>query len=173
MKIIAICGRAQAGKSTLASYFEVILKGEGRRVVRAPFAGPLKKLAVELGWNGRKDEKGRKFLQLLGTDLMREGVDQDYWVKKWLEFVNYESPDFVICDDMRFPNEFATVLQCKEYLTLRVDRPSPLWTLLQPKHESEKHFKTFETDRIVKNNGTRQSLYWDAFNALAHRGWLK
>jgi len=64
-------------------------------------------------WNGSKDEKGRRLLQLIGTEVARECIDEDFWVNEWVNtcekegiFSNY---DYIIIDDMRFDNEAKMV----------------------------------------------------------------
>ena len=110
--IIGIAGRAGAGKSTIA---EMLVKalGGGTHVKIIPFAKPLKEFARKLGWDGNKDAKGRRLLQLLGTDVGRECIDEDIWVKHWCSLCDDALRDgynHILVDDMRFPNEIAAVL---------------------------------------------------------------
>ena len=96
-------------------------------VARINFKDPLLDLAREIGWNGKKDEKGRKFLQLLGTDCVRECIDYDYWTKKWSkgveDYSKIQEIDLIIADDIRFENEARAI---KEFdgLIVHLDTPS-------------------------------------------------
>jgi len=91
--IIAIAGKAGSGKSTLAQAIGYPVLSMAKEV---------KRLALDLGWNGVKDHQGRKLLQTLGTDLCRDCIDQDYWIECWKR--QYTGGD-VIIDDVRFANE--------------------------------------------------------------------
>lgn len=118
LHLVGICGQAFAGKSTVGARLSAHLLQSGVRAYTLPFAQPLKEVARSMGWNGKKDEKGRRLLQLLGTECMRLCINKDGWVLLWLkgvrEFVrNCErtsnQPVVVIADDVRFPNELAAI----------------------------------------------------------------
>jgi hypothetical protein len=83
------------------------------RVVQLNFKDALIDLAQQIGWNGKKDEKGRRFLQLLGTDCIRNCIDKDYWIKKWKicaeGYSRIESIDLILADDVRFNNEARAI----------------------------------------------------------------
>lgn len=102
--IVAIHGLAGSGKSTVASYL-------ARKIPLAiviPLALPVKNLAASMGWRGQKDEKGRKLLQMLGTELVKDLIDPMHWMKLWTysAHANREAK-IIICDDLRFPDEMA------------------------------------------------------------------
>lgn len=119
LHLVGIHGLAFSGKSTLATKLSIVLENKGYEVLRLPFAQPLKKIAHEMGWNGKKDEKGRRLLQLLGTECMRECIDPDGWITLWMRHVKRQYRMLsevpigglkglvVIADDMRFLNEAA------------------------------------------------------------------
>jgi hypothetical protein len=65
--------------------------------------------------------KQRRLLQWWGTEYRRE-QDPDYWVKRVEERIKSELPEFVLLDDMRFPNEFAWV-ESQGGVTVKVSRP--------------------------------------------------
>jgi hypothetical protein len=50
------------------------------------------------------ESNGRKFLQYLGTEIVRKR-NPDYWVLKVIEEIKEKNPNIVIIDDFRFPNE--------------------------------------------------------------------
>jgi hypothetical protein len=108
--IIGLCGRGGAGKSTFA---EMIVKKSKPIFMQVNFKDALVEMAKGIGWNGIKDEKGRKLLQTLGTDVVRNCIDPDYWVKAWKKRVDerimYGGVSIVV-DDVRFENEAETIL---------------------------------------------------------------
>ena len=75
---VSLSGLARSGKDTFAEY---LIKEYG--YAGDYFARPLKTLAFNyLGWDGEKDEKGRRFLQLLGTDVGR-AWDENIWLRRF------------------------------------------------------------------------------------------
>lgn len=98
-----------SGKSLAAKIICELLCSKGHTCTTLSIATELKRVAKSLGWNGEKDKKGRLGLQLLGTDVVRNCFDQDYWIKSWeRQFMN-TGADYVICDDVRFPNEESVI----------------------------------------------------------------
>lgn len=105
--LLAITGRSGVGKTTTAQELARHLTPAGI----LPFAKPLKELAtLFFGWDGRKNARGRRLLQTLGTDVGREW-DPEFWVRKWQEAMMplLDAGCSVIADDLRFANEAATV----------------------------------------------------------------
>lgn len=122
---IGLTGRMRSGKTHIANV--LIQNSTNVLPIIIPFAKPLKELASEyFGWDGRKDERGRKLLQVLGTEVGREYGGWDFWVKKWElaveEFKNsqlenlpkawYSQTKFLfIADDIRFSNEAEIIIE--------------------------------------------------------------
>lgn len=161
-QIIAIHGKMHSGKSTAAEY----LKKELRAVVK-PFAKPIKDFAYLLGWDGAKDTKGRRLLQLLGTEVGRECIRETLWVDKWqasLESTGQHA--VIICDDLRFRNEYEHLdAWSKEVdvLLIHIIRPTDLswWQSLVPTHASERGI-SFNLDLkpiVIYNSGTISQLH--------------
>lgn len=65
-KVVVINGYPQVGKSTFVSMCYDINKD----VVELSMVDSVKKVATYAGWNGRKDEKGRKFLAAIKQAMM-------------------------------------------------------------------------------------------------------
>ena len=105
---LGITGQAGAGKSTVAAKLRLFAAASGVDLGIVPFAKPLKDFARKLGWNGEKDERGRRLLQLLGTEVGRECIHPDIWVDKWEEAAT-ALPGGTIADDCRFDNEVERV----------------------------------------------------------------
>jgi len=103
--IIGVSGKKRVGKNTVGMYLE--LKYGYKPVA---FADELKNAAKTLGWDGRKDDKGRVLLQHLGC-LVR-AYDPNFWIKKAevriADLIAHGQADFVVTD-VRFPNEVEWV----------------------------------------------------------------
>ena len=108
-KIILISGKAENGKTTAAKQMKKVFESRGYRAVITRYAKYLKEIAKDYcGWDGNKDEKGRKLLQELGTDIIRNKLNKpDFHVGRICEDIEVcaDYVDYVIIDDTRFPNE--------------------------------------------------------------------
>jgi thymidylate kinase len=120
---IALTGPMGSGKTTIAN---AIKERYGSQAIILPMAQPLKDFAKQMGWDGRKDKRGRRLLQLLGTECGRKCISEDVWVDKWDEEANKWSGSIVICDDCRFDNETAVMNMVFE-LPMRFDECTTWW----------------------------------------------
>lgn len=113
MRFIGLAGRAQVGKTTTANAIAKACHARGIRCVVVPFAAPVKRIAYAMQWDGNKDAKGRRLLQLIGTECGRECVGPDVWVRLWADSIgSLDLPDdaVVVADDVRFGNERDAIL---------------------------------------------------------------
>ena len=109
--IVGLSGPAGCGKTTHAdALMDYAERHLGYNSLRLPFAGPLKRIAMSMGWNGKKDEKGRRLLQILGTECGRECIGPNVWVDLWhQEAIKKGVCTLVVADDVRFDNEVEAV----------------------------------------------------------------
>lgn len=107
--VILLAGKAGAGKTSVANYMIDGLP-ENKVAGIAPFAMGIKTIATVVGWDNKKDEKGRKLLQQFGN------AGREYNENIWVEFTmgalsSAKIPfDVIIVDDWRFPNEYEWFL---------------------------------------------------------------
>jgi hypothetical protein len=136
------------------------------------FADELKRTAIHLGWDKKKDEKGRKFLIELGRSA--RNYDLDIWAKNlWNEVDDFT--DFVFVDDWRFINEYEFINKLKSdslnpYL-IRIESPereslkgSNLYN-----DESELGLDNFDKmlyNYVIVNDGTLEDLYNKALDVI-------
>jgi len=120
---IGIAGKAGSGKTTLANAIQRNVRRRGKCVI-IPFALPLKQICMQMGWDGKKDTRGRRLLQIVGTDAARNCISEDVWIDKWLELVRKSKEiDFhtiVIAPDIRFVNEVNVIAAQKYYHLIKV-----------------------------------------------------
>ena len=147
MKIIAFTGLAQSGKTTAANYIQ------GAKILS--FADPVKQIVLTaFNWDGVKDEKGRRLLQVIGTECAR-AYDYDIWVKKMRELLKKESPlhDILAIDDCRFDNEAQLVRELGG-IVIEINRPG----CAPDGHASEQGVSQNLIDKHILNNGTLAQL---------------
>ena len=181
MLVIGIHGPMGAGKSTIANMIGVIAHGP---VEIIPFAKGVKDAARSLGWNGEKDEKGRRLLQLIGTECGRECIDPDIWVKKWKKTVNdyfFEHPTgIVVVDDLRFFNEYIGVRSNPHYHLIKIKGRGYQYSLafkikcwitkhlfIPLVHKSELPLQDCYFDSIIHNDGDKFELEEEVTHILA------
>ena len=82
MIVIGFSGVMGSGKTLAADSLAALLQHTGHTCQTFAFADELKRIArTEFGWDGEKDAKGRKLLQVLGTEAGRV-YNSDIWVEK-------------------------------------------------------------------------------------------
>lgn len=106
--VFLLSGKAGVGKTFSAEYLLEQLYAVGfSRIKYIPFAKAVKEVAKYIGWDGKKDQRGRKFLQSIGN-YGRE-YDQDCWARKISAVINnYDALPYeiVLIDDWRYENEY-------------------------------------------------------------------
>lgn len=145
--LIGLVGYAGSGKDEAAKYLV-----EERGFTRVAFADPLKAVASAIGWDGRKDDIGRRLLQDLGL-AARQYINADVWLNAGLETID-ATPGSVVVTDCRFQNEIDAI-RARGGVVWRVDRPG-----VGPAngHVSEHEWTTIEPDAVIVNDGTIRDL---------------
>lgn len=164
--VIVIGGKMYAGKSTIGTSIQ---QQSDYKWVFSPMAKLLKELVN--GYHGLTwdealavKEQIRPDYQRFGTEAVRNNFADDFWAVMALR----NPSDFLIMDDVRFPNEREVVLKHAKTVThiwvdtreeTRKARCEYLYGLGSYKntdHASEKGFTGFESfwDHIVENNFT-------------------
>lgn len=158
--IILISGKARHGKDTFAKFLKEGLENKGERVLICHYGDLLKFIAkAYLGWNGEKDEEGRKLLQQVGTGLIRE-KEPNFWVDFVIKMFRYfgDRYDYILIPDTRFPNEVEKMREAfgDRVFHFRVVRPDFISELTpeQLKHPSETALDNYPPDCELLNDGT-------------------
>lgn len=146
--LIGLTGKAGAGKSSLSKFLIGLnpLLNEGKPYTKdllstdlgiiLPFAKSLKDLAIDIGWDGVKDQRGRKLLQSLGTDVIRAYNPNwhiDQWLKNYNDLVLCKDNKLILVDDVRFENEVKTIQELGGYIIYCANRAYDL----RDQHASE------------------------------------
>lgn len=167
--LIGICGKASAGKDTVADY--LVKKYSYKKIA---LADPIKRMVKDVfvlddhtvydrvareqplpQWNGWSV---RRFLQIIGTELFRKNIDDAIWVKSLWYRVKADSSSNYVCSDVRFPNEISYLKEnCPAFFTIKVKRYGCDGNVGVKGHESEAY--DLDTDYFIENNGTFDELY--------------
>jgi DNA polymerase III delta prime subunit len=157
--------RAGCGKTTSALYLNDKLSIEFNCIV-ANFAGSLKSLARDgFGWDGLKDQRGRKLLQEVGQ--IGRNYNPNLWVARTLARIeNYPGYpfEFVLVDDWRFPNEVDYIRKNPLYSVYTVRIIAPNLEVLKGTPEYNDVSEVSLTDEmgydfVVDNTSSFENLY--------------
>lgn len=178
--VIGFCGKAGCGKGTVSNIVQEIRSEQffmGDATVRIfPMAQALKDIATnQFGWDGEKDDKGRRLLQTLGTECGRMYGGENFWVNKWQEEVdrclkytdyNWCKPTLpiVICDDVRFDNEAQHIKDIGGHIVHIWGRAYDMGE--NNNHESEKGISKDLVDHILINDKNMNTLKADVGELL-------
>lgn len=144
-KIIGLVGLAGSGKDTAA----MGLIDHGYFV--GNFAGRLKWLAELAGWDFKKDDRGRKFLQDLGSVI--RAYNPSYFID-WLEKHSVvRTRKKVVISDVRFQNE-AEYVRSHGGIIVRIHREG----IIPMEHESELKQSEIVADYTINNDSTPEAL---------------
>ena len=170
-KIICICGKAQNGKDTTANLIKEIAESRGNRVLIIHFADMLKFICKSyVGWDGNKDENGRKLLQEFGSKLRKSVGDSFDNYNNERYFVDIVSGiircvrdryDYILIPDTRYINEYETLKSRYNGVSIiRVSRPGFDNGLSdeQKKHPSETELDGYRYNWVIDNSGTVDDL---------------
>lgn len=162
MRVILVSGKAQNGKDTTAFIMRELLEKQQKKVLIIHYADNLKLFAKNyFGWNGIKDENGRKLLQWLGTDVIRKNY-KDTWVDMIIALLKGIKTlyDYIIIPDVRFPNEVDKMCDNFDCVTIRIIRPNFNNGLTdeQKNHPSETALDDYPMEYELINYGGLENL---------------
>lgn len=173
-RLIGFTGFAGSGKSTAAAYLR---DSHGYELVK--FADGLKDMLRALGASeaeieGDLKEKPsalfcgqtpRYVMQTLGTEWGRDLIHPGFWTHLWKLKVSklLSLGRCVVCDDVRFPNEYETFHDLQGELWF-VDRGFDSTST----HESEQHIKFFSKRNIphITNYEMKDALYEKLYDLI-------
>ncbi len=162
-KIIAVTGIAGAGKDTFA---HVIRETIPNTDVFA-YAGPLKD-ACKILFNFSHDQlhhpvvkeemderwkrSPRQILQWLGTDILRNHINQDFFVMNMKQRIDASKAEYIVISDCRFDNE-AEFIRSLGGKVVKIERINAK-TTEHSGHITEKGISPELIDAIIENNGS-------------------
>ena len=182
-RIIAFYGQAGSGKTTLA---EAICRRDDR-FRRFSFATPLKETAhlwfgIPVVEQDKKEAKEkliegfekegltlRRFLQMLGTEIGRDMVAEDIWVRLLFRRVLLAKATHIVIDDLRYENEMQAIVNRGEEEKVSIVKLVREGLGKPMGHRSEdlswESKVESPTITILQNNGSLEELY-DRASAL-------
>ena len=165
-----VTGKAGCGKDTFYEIASNIIK---QNTIRLAFADMVKSVAYMYGWDGNKDERGRKLLQTVGA-VGRE-YDEYVWIKPVINKIKSLSRGTIpIITDLRFATEYWAIndlLQEKVYVVNIVGRQSDLGVNANDVSEAGLTEEELGTKFItIDNSGTMEEFELNVKKALKEMG---
>lgn len=155
----------QVGKTTAADH---LVARHGFR--KYALADPIKRIAAEaFGWDGAKDERGRRILQEIGT--VGRNYDPDLWLTRFADRLAGEARGRAAVDDVRLARE-VDYLERLGFTCVRITRRPELIPAYADStrhlHETEAELDRVAFAHSIDNSGSLAELY-AALDALLAR----
>lgn len=164
-KIFIMCGKARHGKDSTALYLKEKYEEKGKKVLILSYGSYIKEYAKKISnWDGKDETKPRELLQQLGTTVIRNQIDEMFFVKRMLEDIEVYSYffDVLIISDARLKSEVIEPRQkFKNVFAVRVVRPNfeNGLTAEQQQHITEIDLDDYkEYDYYIVNDKTLEDL---------------
>lgn len=112
VKVIILSGKARAGKDTTAIFMKDYYESKDLKVVILQYSNSFKEYTKKItGWDGSDETKPREFLQMLGTSIIREKIDEEFVIKRMIQDIEVYSYfyDVVIISDARVVKEIEMI----------------------------------------------------------------
>lgn len=170
MKIILLSGKAGSGKDATCEFIREYYNNDCLHLL---FAGTIKRYAKDyFNWDGREETKPREFLQTIGTDVIRNKLNNPNFhvnrVLEDIEILQHYFDNFVVTD-ARFPNEIEEVknkFPSNTYV-IRLERDKLRLSGEQALHESEIALDDYPYfDYVIDNNSSLEDLKENIFKIL-------
>jgi len=164
-KIFLIAGKARSGKDTTLQIIKDFYEQNGKSVVKLGFADYIKNYAQKItNWDGKDETKPRDLLQIIGTDIVRNQINKDFFINRICEDIMVYKYffDVIIISGARFPNELDIPKKVfKNVKIIEIERPNFTNELTekQKEHITEHALENYNNyDYLIVNDGDINDL---------------
>lgn len=167
--VFIICGKARSGKSTVSEYINKYYQDKS---INLMYAGYIKEYTKKItGWDGSDETKPRTFLQQLGTEIIRNQIDENFFIKRMIDDIKIYSYFYnvITISDARFVDEIEIPRQHFKTIVIKIEKPNLVSGLTeeQLKHKSENALNDYNKyDYVINNDSTLESLEQKVFEIL-------
>lgn len=163
--IFIISGKANSGKDTTCELINNYIKIKGKKSINLQFSSYIKHYAkVISGWDGSEESKPRALLQKLGTEIIRDKIDNNFFIKRIIGDINVYSYyfDAITISDARLPEEIESIKnKFNNVYKIKIERPnfSNNLNIEEQKHITEIALDNYNDYNIViTNDGSIEDL---------------
>lgn len=164
-KIFLLAGKARTGKDTVATEIVKYYQNKHKKVVRLGFSDYIKNYAMKItDWDGKDETKPRDLLQTLGTDIVRDKINKDFFINRLCEDIMVYSYffDVIVISGARFANELdIPKSKFKNVTIIKMERPNNENNLTekQKKHITEHALENYHNyDYLIVNDSDEEKL---------------
>lgn len=148
IKIYLLCGKARSGKDTVADILKEKLEENNYKVCNIQVMRTLKGYLKDyFNWDGTEENKPRRLLQNMGTELIREKLNMpNFHIDRLTEDIKVLSNYFeiFIVDDIRLINEIEEIKKrFNNVVSIGVEKENYVSPL---KEDEEKHITEHDLD---------------------------
>lgn len=126
--IFIIAGKANSGKDTTADIIRSLALLKNLKSINLQFSSYIKMYAkVISGWDGEELSKPRSLLQELGTEVIRNNIDNDFFIKRIIGDIEVYSyyTDVITISDARMPEELDLIAKAFDNVyKIKIKRPN-------------------------------------------------
>ena len=165
MKVYMIGGKARNGKDTVASIIKKIYDEKEKKLLNLQFSSYIKEYAKKISnWDGSEETKPRALLQELGTQVIRQKIDELFFVKRIIGDIKVYSYyfDVLTVSDVRTKVEIdLPKKELDNIIAIKVVRPDFDNGLTE---EQKNHFTEIDLDDydkfdyVIVNDGSLDDL---------------
>lgn len=123
--IFLVSGKARAGKDTTCIFIKEYLND--LKCINLQFSSYIKMYAQKIsGWDGSDENKPRTLLQQLGTDVIRNKIDNEFFIKRIVGDIKVYSYyfDIITISDVRLPLEIDRLKdEFDNVVSINIKRP--------------------------------------------------
>lgn len=170
--IYILCGKAQSGKSKVASIIKEIYEEKNKKCINLAYASYLKEYAKNiLNWDGNEKTKPRDFLQEIGIDVVKKQIDEKMLIRRIIEdikvYLNYF--DVITISDARFKEEIEDIkTNFTNVIVIHITSDKNDLTATQKIHITETALDDYnDYDYEIYNDKIEQSLK-EKFNKIVN-----
>lgn len=164
-KIYIVCGKARHGKDTVASMIQDCYRKKKKDSLILSYGSYIKEYAKKISnWDGSDETKPRELLQQLGTNVIREKIDELFFVKRLVDDIKVYSFffDTLLISDARFKKEVDIPREnFDNIVVIHIIRPNfdNGLTEEQKRHRTEIDLDDYENyDYTIMNDGDLSDL---------------
>lgn len=163
-KIIILSGKARSGKDTSMEIIKKKYESLGKKVICLFYASYIKEYAKRISdWDGNDETKPRTLLQVLGTDIIRNTIDDKFFINRTIEDIKVYSKffDVIIIGDARFPEEIEDIKKVfSNVVSVHITRKDiNILTETEKQHITETALDNYnDYDYVINNDGSIEEL---------------